>query len=460
MKKGGADTVGDNVAIVALPIQESFVYKLSSEQIPHLTILSLGSGVASGTITKVREYLRHAVDTSLLRFYLDIEARGVLGDKEADVLFFTNQSAENIAKFRYQLLNFDPIKKLTLTSEQFPKWVPHLTLGFPESPANENYQGPRLQYVAFDRIALWDGNYEGDEFKIPSEELSMGETVASNVLEHYGVKGMHWGVRRAQRKAARADAKWEKNIYTSSGAMKIHNATARSMNKVLNDFNASPKYKGMDLVNEPNSPASKRYTRDYEKLLEEHTRQAIAEVHGSNPSGSRKAILDTSGEEWSIKVVDTKVKHADIETVPDLIFGLLHDEKGFITKVVERKSEAMHSGEIEADTILEHYGIKGMRWGVRKKSGASVTPSSDAMQAKAYRARAKKNPDALSNQELQALVTRMNLEQQYARLRPATRGEKATKFATELLVNVGKQQAQKLAQDQAAKQIAKMLARR
>lgn len=93
------------------------------------------------------------------------------------------------------------------------------------------------------------------------------------------------------------------------------------------------------------------------------------------------------------------------------------------------------------DDVLAHYGVKGMKWGVRKdRSGSSQGPlakrkakraeakaqkqadkatpkSEDAVKAKTAQRKARNaGTDVLSNQELQALVTRMNLEQQYTRL--------------------------------------------
>lgn len=88
------------------------------------------------------------------------------------------------------------------------------------------------------------------------------------------------------------------------------------------------------------------------------------------------------------------------------------------------------------DDFLSHYGVKGMKWGVRKeRSAVEVStkerpgrkvkasggkfhkPSEDAVVAARTRQQAKKSTtDSLSNKELQALVTRMNLEQQYSNL--------------------------------------------
>lgn len=75
---------------------------------------------------------------------------------------------------------------------------------------------------------------------------------------------------------------------------------------------------------------------------------------------------------------------------------------------------------------LEHYGVKGMKWGVRHDTpggggGASSGPkprmSEDVKQVvNSERKIDRGGTDALSNQELQHLVNRMNLEQQYHRL--------------------------------------------
>jgi len=61
--------------------------------------------------------------------------------------------------------------------------------------------------------------------------------------------------------------------------------------------------------------------------------------------------------------------------------------------------------------FLSHYGVKGMRWGVRKK-----TASEDA---KRHAANRKKSVSELSDKELQQLVNRMNMQQQYSRLTPS-----------------------------------------
>lgn len=118
---------------------------------------------------------------------------------------------------------------------------------------------------------------------------------------------------------------------------------------------------------------------------------------------------------------------------------------------------------------LNHYGVKGMRWGhrtdhsgpvttavvqkrpggpvrIKTAQGAGLKPSSDAVKAATFRQQAKKSgTQSLSNEQLQSLVTRMNLEKQYANLNPPPA---AKKFIADLLINGGKVQIQRVVNDQ------------
>lgn len=80
--------------------------------------------------------------------------------------------------------------------------------------------------------------------------------------------------------------------------------------------------------------------------------------------------------------------------------------------------------EDPADSFLKHYGVKGMKWGVRrserqlaKANARREASSEDSRSAQDSQATIKKGSvDSLSNKELQTLVTRMNLEQQFSTL--------------------------------------------
>ena len=77
------------------------------------------------------------------------------------------------------------------------------------------------------------------------------------------------------------------------------------------------------------------------------------------------------------------------------------------------------SGASFVELVVKHHGVKGMKWGVRTlPNGTTVgTPTADAREAGRSKEKiAIGGTAALSTRELQSLVTRMNLEQQYSRL--------------------------------------------
>ena len=74
--------------------------------------------------------------------------------------------------------------------------------------------------------------------------------------------------------------------------------------------------------------------------------------------------------------------------------------------------------------FIEHYGVKGMHWGVRKddSGGSAVTRRSphsiDSAHVENVKAKAKTGggTHVLSNKEMQDVITRLNLEKQYRTL--------------------------------------------
>lgn len=128
------------------------------------------------------------------------------------------------------------------------------------------------------------------------------------------------------------------------------------------------------------------------------------------------------------------------------------------------------------ETILAHHGVKGMRWGVRRERSSSVTVSdkrkklrtsgghglpahSDAIRARTIGQRGRSSGvKSLSNEELSEYAKRLNLEQNVKRLQ-YNDASPPKKFVLTVLGKTGQQQAQEVANQQATKAVAKLMAK-
>lgn len=190
-----------NIAIVAIPTAQDVVWKFSSEKIPHMTLLFLGDGPLQNE-ENIIQYVQHVTSTSLHKFGMSVDRRDVLGPNKADVLIFDKGWANaDIEAARGYLLADPNINEAYLSADQYEGWIPHLTLGFPETPIKKEPENSyELNYVQFDRIAIWTDDYAGPEFRLGSEDMSLEpmyhSDMALKTLQHSGTKGMKWGIRR------------------------------------------------------------------------------------------------------------------------------------------------------------------------------------------------------------------------------------------------------------------------
>ena len=68
------------------------------------------------------------------------------------------------------------------------------------------------------------------------------------------------------------------------------------------------------------------------------------------------------------------------------------------------------------EDFIEHYGMRGMRWGVRKPPKPDRRPSSDYKKSAPLRGQP---VSTLTNKHLKSLNERMNMEQNYQRMNPS-----------------------------------------
>lgn len=229
-------------------------------------------------------------------------------------------------------------------------------------------------------------------------------------LEHFGKKGMRWGVRNAAKKTAKADQKWAKNANTVKTFLSVHNAAAAKANKIdVPRINNDPKYKGKDFTFD--SPLRREYYKAHEDAFNQRRQEAVDKIVGPSPSGLTKIKINNDGS-----AVFVNVKHAAGEEKVILVF----DDSGQITefKIVDASIAQTALGE----EFIAHFGKKGMKWGVRNKTRAS------GGKINVHKQKAK----SLSDEDLRKAVNRMQMEKQFVSLSSDTKTKKGSDFVKQI----------------------------
>lgn len=173
----------DGAIVGLIPAATDPITAASSEP-AHMTMVWFGSAadLSPEDIAALRaEVVEYAASASG-SIHAEVESRGTLGEDEADVVFL---EGEGIRAYRDGLAALPMVSELAGRVEQHPEWLPHVTLGYPDTPANEDYSG---ESVEFDRLSLWVGG-EQEHFPLGGEtESDMDEEVeASEGVQWHGV---------------------------------------------------------------------------------------------------------------------------------------------------------------------------------------------------------------------------------------------------------------------------------
>lgn len=244
----------------------------------------------------------------------------------------------------------------------------------------------------------------------------MGEA-SEQFLEHVGVKGMKWGVRkdrghegeRAKTKQInKLDQKFERKTQSMSTWIDLHNSAARRSNEFdIDRINNKAVYKDMDFNRE--SPLRRKYMAEHEAAYLKNLDKAAADM-GTNASGTKKYAISTDADgNWGVYLSD--VKHAEgLVEEPNFTVKLSFDKLGHIVKL--EVVELIHGLDL-ASNFLAHYGVKGMRWGKRKSAPDDEPASKDHEKSREL---IKRSTKSLSNEEIQTINTRLQLERSYGEL--------------------------------------------
>ena len=319
------------------------------------------------------------------------------------------------------------------------------------------------------------------------------------VVQHYGVKGMRWGVRKEY---TPAELK-KRNPIVGFGPDSVTRTTRSGETLTMTKDKVGPigQFLGRhskayrDLANKEASltitdskgkkvgeASIDRRSKDELYLnwlgIDRHERgkgyaTAVmqAGVEFGRQSGAKRLTLEVPGhspdaahiyQKLGFKFVDgQKPYHNDPK---EGVWGGLYDME-------LRFDDVKHTDPLLSDTVLAHYGIKGMRWGVRRdrspvdvtvktkpgsrvkaEGGHNQPASEDAVTAARLHQMAKKSTtDSLSTKDLQLLVNRMNLERQFQSLeKEGVRDSKGKKAAKAFLKEGGKEFAGSVINDTVA----------
>lgn len=269
------------------------------------------------------------------------------------------------------------------------------------------------------------------------------------------------GIRGAQAKVLDSqEKKFAKKAMSPKNFAAIHNGSLEQVNRGIDKINA--KY-----PNPNQSPATrKKYDAEVLKTMQDGYRASANSL--TNKAQTRHLDVEFVNDGLDFKIharegaptpLPKRVKHAaeDIENeeITVEITGKIKRNQtghivGFEFDHLKSESMAQSVSDVGAEFVLEHYGVKGMRWGYRKERPTAVNPtarsfvphgkkrktkvkteggenqpaSDDAIRVGEARAKLKRSGTAaLSNQELRDVANRLQLEAQVATL-TSSRGQK------------------------------------
>lgn len=191
----------------------------------------------------------------------------------------------------------------------------------------------------------------------------------NNELQHWGVKGMKWGIRRYQNKDGTLTEAGKKRYAKEEEAAKKKAEQEEAARKQEHDYAIA------------------------DRLYEEHARPTIRacnSAYNNYKAGKREDAmrdLDEAGahlkkiEEGAKKAYNTdSILKSDLYLEPKWAYeSLLEDVTGQRSEFIDKEARRVkHSDEPENfDDYLAHWGVKGMKWGIRRyqNKDGTLTPA-------------------------------------------------------------------------------------
>ena len=317
-------------------------------------------------------------------------------------------------------------------------------------------------------------------------------------LEHHGVKGMRWGVRRdrtghlktgtVKRVMSNTSMQTKRGIVTknapdyydelftgrkSKALVKTYKAARGPINKGTKILNKDPRFKGQDFKKD--SPLRREYYKEFSKMAEtqlnaastlkgnskygeyrlnfsyDHDKSAYPQVTvklNSNIAGrveEKAAAKITRKTVGGLKQSDESDNFLEHEDDPEIKLEIEWDDNGYILGLKDLPDLDQSDESLDAAVdFLEHHGVKGMKWGVRKPATSTGRKPNRPSAPKAKPKEKSKEsikPDhhTMSNEDMQRVINRINLERQYKQV---TTPQTFKSQAAAMLKTAGKQAIQ------------------
>ena len=215
-------------------------------------------------------------------------------------------------------------------------------------------------------------------------------------LQHFGVKGMKWGVRKKREtKGNKAKSKREIRKENRELARKKNNPTGISTRKLIKERVRIAEEEHVKAKKDIEETINKELT-DLANFAKKNGLDQDDGGGGNNEKASREYQRRLSDLEYRTydltRTINARTSRRLIEEYGDTAVKSINDANRRKQMAVLAAPLAMSLGSVALlsitqsshdDDVLQHYGVKGMKWGVRKKRDpAKAARKKEAKQAK------------------------------------------------------------------------------
>jgi hypothetical protein len=235
----------------------------------------------------------------------------------------------------------------------------------------------------------------------------MTMTTVEEFIEHHGVKGMHWGIRNENKFVGKG----------TSSSFKVDETPWSAYKESM--YSPEQWHVACLIHNHSGPPTSKSQCK-----LPIKTPKGVVNRHGvysaaAALAGARGGV-NASAEQKNSAAKTLLNLYSKMNVKPPLSLSAKHG--------------------MTIDEFIEHYGKRGMHWGIHTekdffKTGTKKARSTSS-EAKRVQVLRRKHPSSLTNKQLKTVNERMNLEQQFKRLNP-NKIQSGRRTAEEIMATVG-----------------------